>query len=70
MRESQIVNQWRSEVCREDVLKVLQARFPGELPEEVLQTVGAQGDRNILSKWLIAAATATTIDQFRSQLGN
>ena len=72
VRESKIVNQWKSEgrveARREDVLKVLQARFPEEVPEEVVQRVNTQEDRNILSDWLIAAATVTTIDQFRAQM--
>lgn len=72
MRESVIANEWKNEGRvqgrREDLLKVLQARFPGPLPGEVVQVVNTQDNADSLTNWLIAAATATTIEQFRSQL--
>ncbi len=76
MRESVIANEWKNEgrvqgrieSRREDLLKVLQARFPGPLPGEVVQVVNTQDNADSLTNWLIAAATAPTIEQFRSQL--
>ena len=82
MRESQIANEWKNEgrveghlkgrleSRREDLLNVLQARFPGELPGEVVQVVNTQDNADFLSRWLIAAVTAASIEQFRSQLGS
>ncbi len=86
MRESVIANEWKNEgrvegrvegrregrieSRREDLLNVLQARFPGELPEDVVRVVATQENADSLSRWLVAAATAANIEQFRSQLRN
>ena len=60
----------RLEGGREDLMKVLQARFPGEIHGELLQIFSTQQDYETLSRWLVAAATAPTFEQFRSHLVN
>ncbi len=68
MRESMVISGWQAEARRDDLLRVLQARFLVPIPEEVSAAVEAQDDLNELSRWLVLAATAESLDAFRSAL--
>lgn len=68
VRQSTIISGWQAEARRDDLLRVLQARFRVPIPEEVSSAVEAQDDLNELSRWLVLAATAESLDAFRAAL--
>ena len=55
----------RAEGLREAIEGVLQARFPGAVPEPLLATLRAQADVAALSNWLQLAATLS-LDELRT----
>jgi hypothetical protein len=71
VRESQVVNEWinegKAEGKAEDVLDVLRARFQ-TVPDDIEARVRASVDLQQLTRWLIAAATAPSLDSFRQAL--
>jgi hypothetical protein len=56
-------------VLRAKLLRLLEARFPGALPAEVVTAVSAQADAAVLADWLIQAPTAATLDEVRAAFG-
>jgi hypothetical protein len=57
----------KAEGKAEDVLDVLRARFQ-TVPDDVEARVRASVDLQQLTRWLIAAATALSLDSFRQAL--
>jgi hypothetical protein len=70
--ESQVVKQWQDEAERKamaaTLLRQLQIRF-GELPAEIGERVRQAQKAEDLDRWLVAVATATTLEQFRHNTG-
>jgi hypothetical protein len=50
------------------VLRVLEARFPGAVPEDVATAIGEVNDASELDRLLDAAISAITIQAFRAEL--
>jgi hypothetical protein len=76
MTESQVVNEWISQsntqtalkTRRQDLLELLEIRFPGLVPNEVVQLIQEQDSPDLLQEWFRAAARAFTFDQFLAVL--
>jgi hypothetical protein len=76
VRQSKQVLEWQAEGRAEalvdtrvdDVLAILQARF-APVPAEIASTVRATRDPLRLGEWVIQAATAESLDQFRAATG-
>ena len=51
---------------REDIFQLLE--IYGEIPEDIRSKINAQTDENVLKKWLIAAAKASSADEFRDHM--
>jgi hypothetical protein len=72
MQESQIVKEWKTEAVRrakqEDILRILALRFKAETPADLAERVREQEDTAALTRWLDAAVTAATLDEFRAAL--
>jgi len=74
MVESQQVLEWtaaaRREVeintRREDLLALLEGRFPGAVPTEVREVIGKQDSPQMLLDWFNAAIKVDSIDSFRA----
>jgi hypothetical protein len=70
--ESQVVNEWISqgklEQRREDLLRLLERRFPGQIPEEVRRVLEHQDSMPILQDWFDEAAVAGSMDAFHTVL--
>jgi len=49
---------------REDVLEVVQARFPGAIPAEIVDLIRRQDSDALLRDWLQAAGTAPSAEEF------
>lgn len=72
MTESQIVNRWISqgetkgklETRRQDLLGLLEGRFPGVVPEEVVRLIQQQECMELLWDWFKAAVQASTFEDF------
>jgi hypothetical protein len=77
MVESTIVAEWiaqgkaEGEVKerRANLMRVLQLRFSDPVVAQVAAIIEAQTDREILSRWLDAAATAPSWEEFRASAG-
>lgn len=76
MQESQYIKRWMNEgrtrgiveAKQADLLRVLQKRFQGPLPETVRLAVEGTNDPTTLDRWLDAAATANTLAEFRAAM--
>lgn len=76
MTESQIVNEWISQgeargkltERRQNLLKLLNKRFPGAVPDDVTKLVNEQESLELLGHWFDAAAEAYTFQQFLAVL--
>jgi hypothetical protein len=68
VEESQIANDWQALARREDILDVLQVRFPGELPASILARIETRDDATILKRWHNLALTAASLEQFEADL--
>ena len=76
MTESQVVNEWirqgeakgKLETQRQNLLKLLNKRFPGLVPDEVVRLVNEQESLDLLGDWFDAAAGAYTFQQFMDVL--
>jgi hypothetical protein len=74
MIRSQQVAEWKNEARVEgrieakieDLLEVLRTRC-GSVPEELAATVRGTSDLGLLTRWLILAAQADSLDVFRQQ---
>lgn len=66
MRESQQVLEWQAETRRADLLRLLQLRFKMPVPGDLAAAVEVLNDMEELSRWFDAAATAASLDDFRT----
>jgi hypothetical protein len=77
MEESPIVKQWQQKALerglerglsalRSSLLGVLAVRFSEPVPEDVRSAIAGQKDVGSLSRWLVLASTAQTLDGFRA----
>lgn len=68
MTESQVVNGWQREgrisTKREDLIAVLDSRFPGAVSADVRQAIQHNESLDLLHTWLLAAASAREIEEF------
>ncbi len=77
VEESQVVNEWiaqgRSQglaaARRDMLLRLVRAKFPGQVPAEVSGAIEAQADADVLSRWYDLALAAASLEQLRSVLG-
>lgn len=77
MVESTVVAEWiaqgkvegRIAEKRADLLRLLHLRFSEPVAAEVVPTIEAQTDREILSGWFDAAVTAPSWEEFRATVG-
>lgn len=73
MRESQAVLEWmnEAEIKRQvaDLLRLLELRLPPGVPPELVDIIRQTTDRDQLSRWFDAAATAPSLDAFRRAAG-
>ena len=67
MIESPTVNKWQSEALALPLLQVL-ARF-GPLPSEVKEEIEATTEPRIVQDWIVRAAEAKSLDEFRQAAG-
>ncbi|HKI33381.1 MAG TPA: hypothetical protein VKA46_16120 [Gemmataceae bacterium] len=74
MTESKVVNRWMEEAARkeriatlrENLLELVQARFPASIPAEVIDLIGRQDSQDLLKEWFRAAISAPSAEQFLS----
>jgi hypothetical protein len=69
VERSRVADEWRGEARRRDLLRVLEVRFPGGLPADLVASVSAQSDLDMLTRWFDQALTATTLEEVRTALG-
>jgi hypothetical protein len=77
MRESTVVNEWKAEgkaegaiqTRRDDILRLLELKFPGQVPDEWMTAVESQADSKELSRWFDAVAVASSLAEFRTASG-
>jgi hypothetical protein len=69
MVESTVVAEWIAQAKRADLLRILKLRFPAQAVGAVAMTIESQTDVEILSRWLDAAATARSWEEFRATAG-
>jgi len=76
MKDSQVVLEWvadardkeRVTTRREDVLRLAQKRFKGELTDEDKQMISTQESAAVLGTWLDAVLEQPTYAEFRAVL--
>ena len=72
VRESMVVNEWIAEGeakgRRAALLQVLQARFRGKIPSDLMTTIEGASDADELSRWMPLAVTADSLDAFRAAI--
>jgi hypothetical protein len=76
MTESQVVNEWMSQGeargklldRRQSLLELLQERFPGLVPAEVVKLINEQESLELLVNWFRAAIHAFTFQDFLAVL--
>jgi hypothetical protein len=76
MTESQVVNEWISQgeargkltERRQNLLELLEGRFPGAVPIDVVQLIQQQESPELLHDWFKAAVRAYSSDQFLTVL--
>jgi hypothetical protein len=51
------------------LLVLLEARFPKQIAEDIIQLIRKTTDANMLSRWIRSAATAQTLLEFRKLIG-
>jgi hypothetical protein len=74
---SQVVLEWqekarlagRAEASRENLLQLVQAKFPGESLADIEAAVAAQKDLAVLGRWFKAALAAKTLAEVRAAFG-
>jgi hypothetical protein len=69
MTESQVVNEWISQGelkrQRRNLLELLEGRFPGAVPNDVVQLIQQQDSLELLHDWFkVAVRASTTFEQF------
>ena len=76
MTESQVVNEWMSQgeargtlkAHRQNLIELLQGRFPAAVPEEVVRLINEQESLEMLRLWFRAAVQAFTFEHFMAVL--
>jgi hypothetical protein len=76
MTESQVVKEWINqgraqgnlERQRQDLLELLEGKFPGAVPNDVAQLIQQQDSQNLLHDWFKAAVRVATFEQFLAVL--
>ena len=84
MKESQVIKEWqeqaraeglalgfekgRIQTLRDNIIHALQRRFPTPLPADLVAAMVAATDPEELSRWLDAAWTASSLDDFRAAM--
>ncbi len=76
MTESPVVNEWISQgeakgmliERRQSLLELLEGRFPGAVPADVVQSIQQQESPELLQDWFRAAVRAYSFDQFMAVL--
>ena len=76
MTESMIVNEWirqgevKGELAqgRQKLLRLVERRFPGVVPKEVVRVITQQDSLALLDVWFDEAITANSIDEFTAVL--
>jgi hypothetical protein len=76
MTESQVVNEWISqgvakgkrEERQQNLLMLLNTRFPGAVPAEVERLIKEQESLDLLGDWFRAALSAYSFQQFMDVL--
>jgi hypothetical protein len=63
---STAVNELRTEIRRDDILLLLNLKFPGEIPAEWVAGIEAETSLVLLSTWLAFAAFANSPAEFGS----
>jgi hypothetical protein len=70
--ESPTVNKWMAQAAAKatakDLLAILEKKFSA-IPAEVRAKIEATAAQDVLHNWVIAAATADTLDKFRQEAG-
>lgn len=78
MLDSRFVDEWKAEVMalgeaegmvlgrRENLMRVLQFRFPTPVPSDLETVIQAQTDLDTLSRWFDASLRAASLDEFRA----
>jgi hypothetical protein len=66
VRESQVVLGWKLEARRADLLHIMQVRFGTDVPADLAAAVEGITDSDELTRWLDAAATSESLDEFRA----
>jgi hypothetical protein len=72
MVESQLVREWTAEARREgrlatrreDLLLILEKRFPNPIPKEVVDLINRQDSAELLRDWVRAAIRVQTLEEF------
>jgi hypothetical protein len=69
MTESQVVNEWISKGeakrQRQNLLELLEGRFSGAVPNDVVQLIQQQDSLELLHDWFkVAVRASTTFEQF------
>jgi len=72
MTESQVVNRWIAEALEKErvqdarrfLLRLLQKRFPDQLPQEVVQTINSQPSLQLLEDWFDQATQVASMADF------
>jgi len=66
--ESVIVNEWKAQAVVQNLIAILERKFP-PVPDEVLAKLEATTGLDVLQRWVVAAAVADSLDAFRRDAG-
>ena len=74
MKQSQVVLEWQKEARREGelagqraaLLRAVRVRFKKKVPTKLSAAIAALNDADELARWLDAAVTADSLDEFRA----
>jgi hypothetical protein len=73
VEESPIINKWQAQARIKDrrdwLLRLVRAKFPGQVPPELASAIESQSDEDQLSRWYDLALAASSLEQLRSALG-
>lgn len=64
----EIVEEWKADAVRANVIRILEVRFKGRLPTDLEASLRAEPNLQRLNRLVEAAATAGSLDEFRSAL--
>ena len=77
MRESTVVNEWKSEGRQEgrvegqrrSLLRMLRSKFGTTIPAEIVRAIEAQGDPATLDDWIGRAVLIGSVESLRKVIG-